>query len=83
MMKKILLALLAALMIFTFSACGSTDNDQKGTDDSSVTDKDVTTDSDLSVDEDKPRYTSDGDLIVEEDRPASDSDLTEDSETDK
>lgn len=81
-MKKFLLALLAALMIFAFSACGSTNEDQTGTD-SDTTEEDVTTDSDLTVDEDEPRYTSDGDLIVEEERPASDSDLTEDSETDE
>lgn len=82
MMKKILLALLTALMLFAFSACGSTD-DQTGTDSNGGTEENIASESDLSVDEDEPRYTSDGDLIVEEERPASDSDLTEDSETEQ
>lgn len=81
-MKKILLALLAALMIFAFSACGNTD-DQTGKDNNEDKKENVASDSDLSADEEKPSYTSDGDLIVEKERPASDSDLTEDGETAK
>ena len=67
MMKKILLALLAAVMIFSFSACGG-NKDTSG---------DVASDSDLQTTE-EPQYTSDGDLIVDSSTlPASDSDLTE------
>ncbi|MGI5874846.1 MAG: hypothetical protein ACOX8R_09380 [Bacillota bacterium] len=67
MMKKILLALLAAVMIFSFSACGG-NKDASG---------DVASDSDLQTTE-EPQYTSDGDLIVDSSTlPASDSDLTE------
>jgi hypothetical protein len=81
MMKKILLALLAALMIFAFSACGSTD-EQTGKDNNGDKKEDIASDSDLSADEEeKPNYSSDGDLVVEEERPASDSDLTEDGES--
>jgi len=79
-MKKILLALLAALMLFAFSACGNTDG-ETGNDNTGDTEENIASDSDLNADEDEPRYTSDGDLIVEEERPASDSDLTEDGKT--
>ncbi len=79
MMKKILLALLATLMIFTFSACGNT-NGQTENDNNGDTEENIASDSDLSADKEEPRYTSDGDLIVEEERPASDSDLTEEDE---
>lgn len=77
MMKKILFALFAVLMIFAFSACGSSSS-KSDTDSGGDTDQTtVTSDSDLTTDSDEPRYTSDGDLIVEEERPASDSDLSE------
>lgn len=80
MMKKILLALLAALMIVTFSACGNT-NSQTGDDDTGDKKENIASDSDLNAGGDENRYTSDGDLIVEEERPVSDSDLTEENET--
>ena len=73
-MKKIILALLAGLMIFSFSACGNTADNAEGTD---GTNESVTSDSNLQTDNDEPRYTSDGELIVEEELPASDTDLTE------
>lgn len=73
-MKKILLALLAGLMIFSFSACGNTEDNAKDSDNAT---ENVTSDSNLEVDNDEPRYTSDGELIVEEELPASDTDLTE------
>ena len=73
-MKKIILALLAGLMIFSFRACGNTADNAEGTDE---TTESVTSDSNLQTDNDEPRYTSDGELIVEEELPASDSDITE------
>ena len=73
-MKKILLALLAGLMIFSFSACGNTAENAEDSDNAAES---VTFDSNLETDNDEPRYTSDGELIVEEELPASDSDLTE------
>ena len=76
-MKKILVALLAGLMIFSFAACG---NSSKNADDAEKeeagTTKSVTSDSDIDTNADEPRYTSDGELIVEEELPASDSDIT-------
>lgn len=76
-MKKILLALLAGLMIFSFSACGNTADNAKDTQNNNATTEDVTSGADLEAQNDEPRYTSDGELIVEEELPASDSDLTE------
>lgn len=80
-MKKLLLALLAVMMVFTFCACGDT-QEQTGLDGSdagtATGTEDVASGSDLEpVDEDEPRYTSDGELIVEVELPASDSNLTE------
>lgn len=76
-MKKILVALLAGLMIFSFAACG---NSSKNADDAEKeeagTTESVSSDSDIDTNADEPRYTSDGELIVEEDLPASDSDIT-------
>lgn len=76
-MKKILVALLAGLMIFSFAACG---NSSKNADDAEKeeagTTESVTSDSDIDTNADEPRYTSDGELIVEEELPASDSDIT-------
>lgn len=76
-MKKILVALLAGLMIFSFAACG---NSSKNADDAEKeeagTTESVSSDSDIDTNTDEPRYTSDGELIVEEELPASDSDIT-------
>ena len=76
-MKKILVALLAGLMIFSFAACG---NSSKNADDAEKeeagTTESGTSDSDIATNADEPRYTSDGELIVEEELPASDSDIT-------
>ena len=76
-MKKIIVALLAGLMIFSFAACG---NSSKNADDAEKeeagTTESVTSDSDIDTNADEPRYTSDGELIVEEELPASDSDIT-------
>ncbi len=76
-MKKILVALLAGLMIFSFAACG---NSSKNADDAEKeeagTTESVSSDSDIDTNADEPRYTSDGELIVEEELPASDSDIT-------
>ena len=76
-MKKILVALLAGLMIFSFAACS---NSSKNADDAEKeeagTTESVTSDSDIDTNADEPRYTSDGELIVEEELPASDSDIT-------
>lgn len=80
MMKKILAALLALMMIFAFCACGDT-QEQQGLDgsDASTETVDPASGSDLdTADEDEPRYTSDGELIVEVELPASDGDLSED-----
>ena len=80
-MKKILLALFAGLMIFAFSACGSTSGNASSSDsESTVTEEDVTSNSDLKEDETTERYTSDGDLIEEENLPASDSNLSKDAQ---
>ena len=79
-MKKFLLALLAAIMIFSFCACGSEDTTSLDPADAAETetgDGTVASDGSLMPDPDEPRYTSDGELIVEEEIPASDSDLTE------
>lgn len=79
-MKKLLATLLAVIMLFTFCACGSSDQEQTGldgTDKTEATDTDTASGSDLKTDPDAPRYTSDGELIVEEDIPASNSDLSE------
>lgn len=73
-MKKILLALLAGLMIFSLSACGNTTDNAEDTDNAT---ENVTSDSNLEPESDEPRYTSDGELIVEEELPASDTDLNE------
>ena len=76
-MKKILVALLAGLMIFSFAACG---NSSKNADDAEKeeagTTESVSSDSDIDTNAGEPRYTSDGELIVEEELPASDSDIT-------
>ena len=56
-MKKILLALLAGLMIFSFSACGNTAENAEDSDNAAES---VTSDSNLETDNDEPRYTSDG-----------------------
>ena len=76
-MKKILVALLAGLMIFSFAACG---NSSKNADDAEKeeagTTESVSSDSDIDTNADEPRYTSDGELIVEEELPASDSNIT-------
>lgn len=85
-MKKILFALLAAMTIFSFCACGGSgkttsldpaDKDTaaetaEGTQEGSGT---VASDGSLMPDPNAPRYTSDGELIVEEEIPASDGDL--------
>lgn len=75
-MKKILLSLLAGLMIFSFCACGSAEENADNAEKDST--EAVTSGSDLEVEtNDEPRYTSDGELIVEQELPASDSDLEE------
>lgn len=81
-MKKVLATLLAVVVLFTFCACGSSNQEQTGLDGADQTQdadtqQDTTSGSDLKTDPDAPRYTSDGELIVEEDLPASDSDLSE------
>ena len=76
-MKKILVALLAGLMIFSFAACGnSSQNADDAEKEEAGTTESVTSDSDIDTTADEPRYTSDGELIVEEELPASDSDIT-------
>ena len=75
-MKKLFLALFAAMMIFSFCACGNSETTNLDPADVPQTeDGSVASDGSLIPDPDEPRYTSDGELIVEEEVPASDSDL--------
>lgn len=72
-MKKLLFALLAGLMIFSFSACGSSD----GTDADAAA-----SDGELAAEEsgDTVIYGSDGEIIEQIELPASDGEIEEEAE---